>query len=73
MFEPLNEYNLLVVIKMDEIYELISLKNKVFKAYVFYAAILIVKMFLVTFLTIFQRFRNKVSKGSRNVIFDLNE
>ena len=45
-------------------YELLNFDNVVFKAYVFWIAVLVVKMLLMSLLTAMQRFKTKVNKCS---------
>jgi len=45
---------------MGEIYELLSADNEVFRAYIFWTTILIIKMFLMVVLTARARFSTKV-------------
>lgn len=39
---------------------LLMMSNPVFECYAFYSSILILKMITMSFLTVFQRFKNKV-------------
>lgn len=49
--------------------QLLRPDNPVFAGYAFYSCILIIKMFLMSYLTALQRFRKKVSQEVYNLYF----
>jgi hypothetical protein len=53
---------------MANVSSIISLENDIFKIYVFWTGVLVIKVLLMAFLTVIQRVKNKVRFCQTNLI-----